>query len=81
MTLRNRPEKGRRYLLLGAVYCALAVVDFVGFLYSGHLSRGLTACLVLLLAVGWERWFHHMLKPDVTKLDINVPNKMNNAKQ
>jgi hypothetical protein len=74
-------EKKPRYLLWGFVYLVLTIIDFVSFLYSAGWPRWLTVCIGTLLAVGWGRWFQHVLEPDVIKLDIKVSNRLNDAER
>jgi membrane protein DedA with SNARE-associated domain len=63
-----------------ATYVVLTGLDFWHFLNSHHLSRWLTAALVVLLAVGWNWWFRRLDKESkVTTIGLNASKKSNHG--
>ncbi len=63
-------------------YVILAAVDFLYFLYSRSLSSGLSACVFVLVAIGWNWWFGRLAKEnEVTKLNLSAPTESNHGKR
>lgn len=62
-------------------YLFLAASDFLYFLYSRRLSRGIGAIACLLLAVGWHWWYFRLAEEnEVTKLNLDGPTESNHGK-
>ena len=63
-------------------YVALAVIDFLYFLYSRRLSSGVAVCVFVFLAIGWNRWFGGLAEENtVTKLNLGAPIESNHGKR
>ena len=53
-------------------YFLLAATDFAYSLYSGRLSRWLTALLFVFVAIGWDWWFRRLSKEnEIIKLGLS----------
>jgi len=70
----------RSRIVFVVAYVVLAAVDFGYFLYSPRFSTGLSVCVFVFLAVGWNRWFHRLDKEnEVTRLNLGAPTKPNHG--
>jgi hypothetical protein len=55
----------------------LSAIEFISFLYSGRLSRGLAAGTLLLSALGWDWWFRDQgERGELTRLNLNAPTEL-----
>jgi hypothetical protein len=63
-------------------YVVLGAIDFLYFLYSRNLSVGVTACIFVFLAIGWNWWFGRLAEENkVTKLNLDAPTESNHGKR
>jgi hypothetical protein len=78
--MRQRLRDSRFFFVVA--YVVLAVVDVLYFLYSRSLSSGLSVCVFVLVAIGWNWWFGRLAKEnEVTKLNLSAPAESNHGKR
>ena len=76
--MRQRLLHSRFFFVVA--YVILATVDFLYFLYSPGVSSGISTCVFVFLAVGWNWWFGRLAKEnEVTKLNLGAPTESNHG--